>query len=145
MDFQAWATFWGNNFQPEALVRIKQWNEKGVGAEWAAEYFLRSKVVNVAEVDRVVAHRSGTSWLNVEAVTWYDPSFWVLKLKDGRFQLVVNTLYSDDSGDRRYEPHIVELARGNSLEECLGRAWPDLQGEVYEELLRSGRAKGLNL
>lgn len=143
MNFQEWAAVWGMQSSPEHIEEVRQWSEKGIRPESFDEFFSGQTLVKVEEVDNCVSQKIGGR-VNYLLTSIVEPSYWVLKLKDGSFYLV-SGVYALDDKEKIYKSYLVECARGGSLEECLERADPDEKPEVYETLLRAGRMHGLKL
>ena len=145
MDFEAWEPIFGGGHSAVEREEVRQWCEKGVDVEWAADYFLSSPGVRVDEVDQLIACRPGDGMDELRAIGYFKPSYWAFRLKDGSYSLLKNVLEEEGGSIRVFRVHISVAAKGESLEECLSKGFPGGESEIYKDLLRSGRAKGLYL
>ena len=92
------------------------------------------------DLDRCVAQYTGGGVFLWSGTQFSEAYFWVLKLKDGTYQMVKNTLYAKFAGER-----LGEVSRGNSFEECLEKAERRVEYPVIQRLIRDRGSKGLNL
>ena len=138
MDFQEWDGTYGRFFPAEIRVKVEAWCKKGMEAEWALTFFFPSQVVKFHNLDRCVSQYNGVfQWSGSPPA---EAHFWVLKLKDGIFQMVKNTPYENSTGER-----LGEVSRGSSFEECLKKAETMVEHSVIERLIRDRGSKGLML
>lgn len=145
MEFLDYQASYEKRTELTGAEKIRQWFEKGLDTEWVVEYFLRFPLIDVRDVVSIVAQKVGTRVDDLTNEANWDPSIWVFLLKDRSFHLVESALDLDSCEEDMYTTRIFERARGNSLEECLEKAFGGEKSDIYWGLLREGCSKGLQL
>ena len=143
--FQTWVKVFGDRYPASGLEEVKRWSEKGVDAEWAADWFLDSRAVKCEEVKRCAVQRIATPFADWRKSNYYNPNMWVLELKDGSFSLVETVNEFERNEGIENDDWLFEVARGSSLIECLDRSDLGRESELYKDLFRAAKSNNLQL